>query len=210
MDTTLLIPNDQVLTTFVDAVNKIAYVGTFYGKMYIYNLSNLPASVNQLSVYTGFDHILGIQVFDNIAYLAEASVGLDIVNVINPITPGWIKSFHTSDIACDVKVSGHYVYLADALNGIMIIDVTDPFNPEFVSSMKTSGATYVGLSYNSSFLYSADANYGVETFNVATPTSPLEIGNYITSDIAQRVFYQNGYIYVAASSQGLLILQYQP
>jgi hypothetical protein len=210
LDTTISINNEPFYTAFVDVQHRVAYAGTLYGNLYIYNLSNLPNSINQLSVYSTLDHILSVQVLDNLAYLGVASLGLKILDVSNPITPGSIGAYHPPSPVYNVKVSGNYAYLADGDNGILIIDVTNPFIPAFYSSAKTTGATYVGLAYNESFLYSADGNFGVEVFNVATPSSPLEVANYKTGDLAQNVFYYNGYIYVAASTQGLLILQYQP
>lgn len=210
LDTTISINNEPFYTAFVDVQHRLAFAGTLFGNLYIYNLSNLPNSINQLSVYSTLDHIFSVQVQDNLAYLAVSSLGMKILDVSNPITPGSIGAYQPSAPVYNVKVSGNYAYLADGENGILIIDVTNPFTPVFYSSVKTTGATYVGLSYNESFLYSADGNFGVEVFNVATPSSPMEIGNYKTNDLAQNVFYHKGYIYVAVSTQGLLILQYQP
>jgi hypothetical protein len=178
--------------------------------MYIYNIANLPTSVNQLSVYTTLvDHIQGIRVVNGLAYIADATVGMDMVNVTNPITPIEINGYNTPGYANDVLVTLNRAYIADGGDGIFVIDVTNPFQIRLVGSVQTQGVSYNGLASNGAILYSASADYGVETFSIGTPNSPLRAGYYKTPSSVINVCYYHSYIYAAVSYTGLLILTFQ-
>jgi hypothetical protein len=208
LDTIISFPNDVVLTSFVDSTAKIAYIGSFYG-MYIYDLHNLPDAVNRLSYYSTFDHILGIDVVNGTAYLAEATIGLEIVNVGNPVTPSYLSVYDTPGYANDVKISLNKAYIADGGDGILVIDITNVFEPNLVGMVSTEGAIYFGLSLNGTQLYSASDGYGAETFSISTPNSPVQAGYYNTSKDVTGVFYYHGYLYAANTYNGMLILAFQ-
>lgn len=211
LDTTIILNNDRVITSFIDT-NGIAYLGTFYGKIYIYDVSALPGPVNQLSVYNAYDNILGIQVLNGLAYIAENTVGLEIINVSNPSQPAYVGGFDTWGNSNDVKVSGIYAYIADG-SSLITLNVSNPFTPTYSSSSSTSGAAYFGVSLNSSTaptqLYTADAEYGVETFSLVPLSSPSSIGFYNTDGIGTSVAYFGGNVYLADGSDGLIILKFQ-
>lgn len=210
LDTILTFQGDRVLSSFVDTTSKIAYIGTFIGNLYIYNLGNLPNSVSQLSVYTNLvDHIQGIRVVNGLAYIADASVGMDMVNVTNPSAPVEINGYNTPGYTNDVLVTMNRAYLADGGDGIFVIDVTNPFQIRLVGSVQTQGVSYNGLASNGAILYSASADYGVEAFSIGTPNSPLRAGYYKTPSTVINVCYYEGYIYAAVSYTGLLILTLQ-
>jgi hypothetical protein len=209
LDTTVILGNDRVLTSFVDTTNRIAYFGSFYGRVYIYDISGLPVAINQLAIYSTIDNVLGIHVVSGLAYLAENTVGLEILNVNNPSQPAYVGSFDTPGNSNDIKVSGIYAYIADG-SSLMTINVSNPFTPAFSSSVTTEGANYFGVALNApTQLFTADAAYGVETFGIGVPSSPQQIGFYNTDGIAASVAYLSGYIYLADGADGVIILRYQ-
>jgi hypothetical protein len=208
LDTVLSFPNDRVLTSFTDAANKNLYIGTYNGNMYVYNLANLPGQVNRLSAYATLDQILGIYVTGNIAYIAENSVGIEIVNMTNPSFPQFMSSYDTPGLASGVKVTNNYAYVADATS-LYVINVSNPFSPVYAGFISTQGAAYYGVAVNyPSQVYTADYTYGVETFGIGIPSSPQQIGYYNTNGIAGNLAYSSGKIFVADGADGLIILSY--
>ncbi len=209
-DTTLFFQNDRVLTSFADESNAVLYVGTYYGNIYLYNISNLPNSVSLLASYTSpLDKILGIYVTDGIAYAAEGNLGIELINVSNPSNPQNISYYDTPGYSYDVQVGGNYAYVADETS-LYVVNVTNPFNPVFAGMVSTQNAAYLGVTLNFPFqVYTADYDYGVETFSIGTPSSPTQAGFYRTSGFSINIEYLGGYVYVAAGSEGLLILKYQ-
>jgi hypothetical protein len=210
LDTILTVQEERVLSSFIDTVTRVAYIGTFNGNIYIYNLANLPGSISQLSVYiTNGDHIMGIQVLNGVAFIAEATTGLEIINVSNPTAPTYMSSYDTQGYANDELVTLNRAYIADGSDGIIVIDVTNPFEPKLSGIAQTEGASYFGFSLSGLVLYSASAQFGVEAFSISTPNSPVQAGYYKTSNTVTNVFYYQGYLYVANSYNGLLIMTFQ-
>lgn len=209
LDTVVSFPNDRVITSFVDAANKNLFIGTYNGNMYIYNLANLPGSVNQLSAYTTpLDHILGIYVTGGVAYVAENSIGIEIINVTNPSFPQNMSNYDTPGLASGIKVAGNYAYIADGTS-LYVINITNPFNPVYAGIISTTGATYYGVAVNwPSQVFTADYTYGVETFGIGVPSSPLQLGYYNTVGIAGNIAYYSGKVFVADGADGLVILSY--
>jgi hypothetical protein len=206
LDTVLSYTNDKVLCSFIDAQNKIAYVGTYYGYMYIYDLSNLPA-VSRIAVYSEpLDNINAIYVVNGIAYLAENSLGLEIVNVNNPSAPSGLSYFDSPGFAYDVKVSSNKAYLADG-SGMIIIDVSNGLNPVALGSYSTVNAIYSGIFISNSNIYTADGTRGVEVIGVGTPSSPVQLGYYHTADFTSNIYVMGSYIFAADGANGLRILQ---
>jgi len=209
LNTALHFQGDGVLTSFVDEQNKVLFIGTYYGYIHIFNLAYLPDSVTQYSVYSSpLDHILGIEVYGGLAYIAENSQGLEIVNVMNPAAPIHVSYYDTPGNSYDVKVGGSYAYIADG-SSLYIVNITNPFSPTFAGQVSTEGASYYGVALNYPlFAYTADYELGVETFSLSSPVNPVQAGYYNTSYLAGNIAYANGYIFVADGADGMLILSY--
>lgn len=208
-DTTLHFQGDGVLTSFVDEHNKVLFIGTYYGYIHIYNLAYLPDSVSKYSVYSSpLDHILGINVYGGLAYVAENTQGLEIVNVMNPAAPINVSYYNTPGNANDVKVGGSYAYIADG-SSLYIVNISNPFSPTFAGQVSTEGAIYTGVALNFPLqVFTADYELGVETFTLSSPVNPQQIGFYNTSYLAGNITYANSYIFVADGADGLLILAF--
>lgn len=210
LDTTLYFQNDRVLTSFVDAQNEILYVGTYYGNIYIYDVSALPNSISLQSSYTSpLDNITGIYVTNGIAYVAERSIGIELINVSNPSNPQNISNYDTPGFAYDVVVGGSYAYVADKTS-LYVIDVTNPFNPVYAGMYSQENAVYFGVSINYPYqVYTADYDLGVETLGLGTPYAPAQLGYYNTNGFANNLIYYNNYVFVADGADGLIIVKYQ-
>lgn len=206
LDTVLSIANDKVLCSFIDAQNKIAYVGTYYGYMYIYDLSALPF-VSRIAVYSEpLDNINSIYVTNGIAYLAENSLGLELVNVNNPSSSSGLSYFDSPGFAYDVKVSSNKAYLADG-SGMIIIDVSNGFNPVALGSFSSVGSVYNGIFLYNSNVFTADGPRGTEAIGTGTPSSPVQLGYYHPANYSSKLYVLGGYIFVADGADGLVILQ---
>ncbi len=207
LDTVISYTNDKVLCSFIDTQNKRAYVGTYYGYMYIYDISNLPA-VSFISVYNEpLDNINSIFVTNGIAYLAENSLGLEIVNVNNPLTPSNLSYFDSPGFSYDVKVLSNRAYLADG-SSMIILDVSNGLNPVVLGSYSSTGAIFSGLFLSNSNVYTADGTRGTEIIGVGTPSSPVQLGYYHPANYSSNLYVMGSYIFVADGADGLVILNY--
>lgn len=208
LDTVIYFPNENVICSFIETSTKRAYIGT-YTKMYIYDISNLPNAVTQLSVYYSADNLNAIWAADGVAYLAQNTAGLELVNVTNPANPAYLSSFNTPGYALDVKLAGHYAYVAD-YTSMLVFDVVNPFNPVLAAPpFYHTDAQFNALAYsNSGIIYSAEGPIGVETIGVGNPSSPVALGYYNTGDYSSGIAVSGNYVYLADGNSGLIVLSY--
>lgn len=210
LDTTLYFQNDAVLTSFVDVPNGVLYIGTYYGKIYLYNVSNLPNSISLFASYTSplYNNIMSIFVTNGIAYVAEKDI-VELINVSNPSNPQNITNYYTPGSAYDIVVGGNYAYVADATS-LYVIDVTNPFSPVFAGMYSQQNAVYYGVAINYPYqVFTADYDYGIETLGLGVPSSPAQVGYYNTNGFANNLAYFNGNVFVADGSDGLIIVKYK-
>lgn len=210
LDTALYFQSDRVLTSFVDAPNGTLYIGTYYGNIYIYNVSALPNPVSQLSEYTSpLDNITGIYVTNGLAYVSERSIGMEIINISNPSNPQNVSNYDTPGYAYDVAVGGNYAFVADGTS-LYVINVTNPFDPVYAGNFSTQNSTYCGVALNyPTQAFTAGYEFGVETFSITVPNSINQLGYYNTEGFAINLAYFDGYVFTADGSDGLIILKYQ-
>ena len=108
---------------------------------------------------TGEESVLpigtGVQVAGGLAYIADGSSGLQILDVSVPAAPTSLGSFDTPGEAWDVEVAAGLAYVADFDGGLQILDVSDPAAPTAMGSIDTAveamreGAYhYVGKPFN--------------------------------------------------------------
>jgi hypothetical protein len=127
-----------------------------------------------------FDETLGLDVVGQLAYLADGTFGLYIVNVSQPyvVSPS-IGSVNTPGNATDVLIDGTLAYLADGPAGIQIIDVQDPTNPTILGSFDTNGNAR-RMALQGSTLFVADGTGGVVVIDVTLPTHPQLVAEIAT------------------------------
>jgi hypothetical protein len=142
---------------------------------------------------------------DTIAYLACEQMGLQIINLAEPVDSlalvGWID---TPSNARHTYVVDNYAYVADGRGGLIIIDVTDIENPTIVGQFDTPG--YANEVFVSGTLaYVADGDGGLYVVDVGVPSLPDFYGSYETS-YAYGVHVRNDTVFVADRDLGLVIL----
>lgn len=191
-------------TSFIDAANEIAYVGTGGGAVSIIDISNLPNSTTLLS--TAGSNCNGIYASTNRLYIAGGNFGFSIYDVTNPAAPVLKSNTNTTGSANNLVVIQNNAYIADSYNGTLIFNVTNPTSPALLSRITPNGQV-LGVTVNNNTLYCADNNYGVESINISNPSSPAQNGHIKLNSSANNIFYFGGYLYLAAAEGGLAILQ---
>ena len=81
----------------------------------------------------------GVEVSGTLAYVADWTMGLRVIDASNPQALVEIGALDTAGIAWQVQVVGALAYLADDLTGLVIIDVSNPAAPIEVGVLDTPG-----------------------------------------------------------------------
>ncbi len=194
VDTIINYAGDEIYSVFVDSASQKLYTGGKNAKLYVMNLSSLPA-VTSVATYTSATNINEIQIQDNVAYIAEDG-GLDIVNVTNPANPVRYSLGSSDDYAYDVRVNGVYAYISNNNNGVLVLNVSNPSSPQQTGYLQTTDIA-LASTINGNIVYVAEDASGVEAFDVSNPSAPSYIASYITNSYSEHVYFYNGYTFVS-------------
>lgn len=107
------------------------------------------------------------------------------------------------DGAVHATIGGHLLYVA-ATAGIVVVDLDEPLQPQLVSVIPMQGARASALQFRYLFVTNDEGLQVVDVTDVAQPH--LVEDNTIALDDAQRVYVARTYAYVAAGSDGLVIV----
>ncbi len=96
--------------------------------LFVYDLAD-PARPFLLSQYGNGDSLISqIVIRNNVAYLAEALYGLEIVDISNPSSPFRIAGYHAPGLVNSIILRDNYAYLGSSA-GITTLDISNPANP---------------------------------------------------------------------------------
>jgi hypothetical protein len=142
-----------------------------------------PTTLGKCSLSDGYASQVVLD--GDIAYVADTSGGLRIIDVSNPAKPALLGSCgtggNTVGVAVGKNLSGglpgrRYVYVADAVTGMNTIEVTDPANPKRVGGWSNGGTAMAIVAWGP-YIFEA-LNTGVQRFNVDDPEHPYGNGTF--------------------------------
>ncbi len=116
-----------------------------------------------------------VLVSGSIAYVADGSSGLQIINIANSRAPTIIGSVNTPGHVKDVTIFGSTAFVADGI-GLKIIDIANPRAPAIIGSVDTPGYA-CSVSIAGSLAYVADDYEGLQIIDITNPTAPSIIGS---------------------------------
>ena len=147
------------------------------------------------------------------AFVTDAEEGLILVN-IDTFTDGEPRNNFLErtltwneggilDGAQHITMGGHLAYiLADA--GLVIVDLDDPLKPEVRSVLPLTDGRASHLQFR--YLFVTDAE-GLKVVDVTDPDHPfVTVGNTIRLANARGLFVARTWVYVAAGSEGLIVV----
>lgn len=118
---------------------------------------------------------LDVAVVDDLAFVADGSEGLLVVDVSNPITPVAKASLKLVGSAVGIGVEGNHAYVVDNAMGLQVVDVTDPAAPVLRGSVdvNTDGIE-TRVSVASGVVFATGMSISV--VDATDPSSPVLLG----------------------------------
>ncbi len=99
------------------------------------------------------------------------------------------------------------IYIANASGGVVIASVADPYSPQVIGQFSMPGLP-LGIDINSNLAYVSEWDSCLRVLDISNPLQIQEVGFHDIPSRAYDVFYQTPYIYVAVTTEGLLIYEY--
>ena len=124
---------DFSTTAFKDAVNTTADWNTADGELKLFPF--VPTLVGSQDTP---DLARGVAVSGDLAFVADGSSGLQIMDITDPAAPTLVSSYDTPGTAWGLEVVGDLAFVADFDAGLQILDITDPSVPTLVGRKEVS------------------------------------------------------------------------
>jgi hypothetical protein len=161
----------------------------------------LPGIVfNPVGSYAGY--ALDVAVVGNLAFVADGSSGLQVLNVGDPANITLAGSY--ACYAEGVTVAGNLAFVAGS-SGLWVLNVGDPANITLAGSYDTPGYAWdVAVAGNLAFV--ADEDSGLQVLNVGDPADITLAGSYDTPGDARGVAVAGNLAFVADYHSGLQVL----
>ncbi len=138
---------------------------------------------------------LFVKVNGNLAFLADGTAGLRIIDISNLSNPVTLGSYTTTDVIDGVDVQGNYAYVAAGSAGLQILDISNPSNPVEVGSFDTSGYYAVRVAVQGNYAYIAFDMAGLCIIDISNPSSPYLVSAIPTSGDVLRIAVSGNYAY---------------
>lgn len=159
-----------------------------------------------LSQFSALQQVESIVIRGQLAFIANGSAGLAIVDLSQPNALKLRGQLDTSSYAFDVVLTpnGRTAFVADNTNGVVVMDVSQPSKPRQLAVIPSSAASAgVALSGNGQTLYIADQADGIQIVDVRAPQAPVHQGHFNPAGHPQRVVVaKDGRWLFAANNEG--------
>jgi hypothetical protein len=171
----------------------------------------IPGSASEVSAYTQTGiYAMGVAVVYPYAFVADASTGLRIINISNPLANPLPQTSFCAITGYAQKVvipvmMGH-AYVACGNGGLAVIDLSNINNPQVVSTWPLPAGSARDLDLAGNELYLSTVSKDLMVFDITTAASPVYRYAFHTPSYAESIFVAGGYGYVADGDSGLWIL----
>ena len=186
----------------VDVKDDIAYIVDGDG-LQMFNISNSYEYTLIGTVKTP-GYASDIQVFNDIAYVADGTEGLQIIDLSNPGDYTINASIDTSGSAVNILIWENYLFAADGSAGIQIIDISDTFHPKLIKTIKTNG-TANGLAFYKNYLYVANGTRGLLVIQLNEIENARIVDSVDTPGDALSICIYDDKAYIADEYSGVFI-----
>ncbi|NHJ86924.1 MAG: hypothetical protein FK734_15785 [Asgard group archaeon] len=147
----------------------------------------------------------GVALQNDIAYIANADQGLEIINISDPFNPKYLATVPTSGNAVDVLLSNNYAYVSQSIYGVAVININNPKKPILVSNINPGG-NVLAVDIRSNLLHIITEYNGFYLYDVSNPYRPMEISHWEDSNIHKGISVLNKHALLATWGVGLQIL----
>lgn len=205
-------------STGVTVAGGFAHVGMFdtanaAGAVVVFDIGD-AARPRRLGAYAASGSVRPPAVSQRFAYVPARAAGLVVVELSKPANPPRVGTYETNGRATGVAVAGSYAYVTETSGsrnspgGLRVIDVRDRAKPRRVGSYDIlEEPRGVALAGDHVFVIDRSGGFWID---VRDPTEPKFTGvlsaGYSAGASSQAVAFADGYVYIAAGPDGLLIV----
>lgn len=186
-----------------DPIRNRLFVAAGNVGMHVFNVSQ--GKMDFVTTVYDEGYYRNLKLSGNRAYVADAERGLvvfDIAQTIPVVTwkQGECKGY-------GIYIQSNLAFLAASQTGLYIFDISTPDSPRLISQRPTSGDAW-DVWVSEKYAYVADLDKGISVIDVSSPAVPRKVAlvTWDRSPSAEIVRGEGNFIYVAAGSRGLIVI----
>ncbi len=155
-----------------------------------------PANIVQLAAVASPGSLVYAAATDGpLAFLADSTQGLRVLDVTDASNPATIGQLDTPDFALDIVTRDNLAFLATAFSGLWIVDISDPTNPFMTGSLDVFGyARRVVLAGDHAYV--TDLFDGVRVVDISDPANPQQAAVVFSGIFTNDVFAQGDLLFI--------------
>ena len=134
-----------------------------------------------------------MNIIDDILLVGD-TLGLQIIDISNPVDPIIVGYYHTGAWVQHVEIVGDIAYIDNCSNGLLILDVSNPLDPQYIGSCAET-TSIQSLTVDGDLVYIAAGMLGLQIVDASDLQNPILIGGY-TSLSTKKIAYRNGFAFV--------------
>ena len=146
---------------------------------------------------------LGVEIVNNVAYIASVTGGFVITNVSDPSNPQLLGQDSVGG-AIRIAVLGSCAYVTYIGGGFKIFNISDLTNPVFLGEYTDTRSDAIEVKDN--FAYFANAEVGLKVVNVSNPTAPQYITAVSQTGGANDIHISDDILYLACWGYGIRVI----
>jgi hypothetical protein len=186
----------------IDVLGHVAYIADGPAGLYTRNVSNPYGETGLDSVNTP-GNATDCLVDGQYCYVADGPSGVQVVDVSNPASLSIVETYDTPSSATRLARQGNTLFVADNTS-VQILDISNPLNIAYVDQISLSGVHDVDVTDGGVLVIGTDA--GLYTYRVGSMAIDLPLVKSYSAYDALDVAFQGDIAYVAAGSDGLVVL----
>lgn len=151
---------------------------------------------------------------DGQVLFAGSAAGLVIYDVKKLEEPAEVSAVHLPGSVLSIVQDGHLLYAATGPDGVAVIDVKSLTEPRLLELVKTPGAAWKAVPLGKNMLAVADGTMGVTLLDRTAVGGERILGRWETKDYVRDIALEKSdegtFIFAAAGTQGLVLLEATP
>ncbi|NJN68347.1 MAG: hypothetical protein HC884_17370 [Chloroflexaceae bacterium] len=200
---------DIIQVSGVQVDGSTAYVSDVSLGLLVLDVST-PTTPTLLGTYASPQYSWNVRLEDGLVYLVSYDGVIHIIDVSTPTAPTNAGTYQGLSDPQNFFVANSMVYVADGVDGFRIVDVSTPAEPFLVGHYQVSSkGHHRDVVVQDDRAYLASNNEGLLILDVSQPTVPTLLGSYAAMGWVYDVQVHEGYTYLAAGVNGLVIADSQ-
>ncbi len=150
------------------------------------------------------DGIKEIQLKDNVLYVIDEYLGLQILDVSDVNNPREIGTVYSTHLSQNIFLTDSLAFMACRLDGVWIIDITNPAKAKKIAHVRPLAESY-WVVVRKPYMFVAEADSGVMIYDISNIEQIKRISRVDVGGFTWGLAVRDNFLYVLDKRKGMLV-----